>query len=1533
MNSKCNKIALAILVGAMLTLNVACRKGSRDERRLTLGQSFPKSKIEKVCALAKGYALGTKTAFDVKTAYKQLSSSDLVELSGNKACSPDFAVLMSIGLASPESYTILDEYIASLLSNDSPKNKLIARALIKELRSPKRSSDENITDRQKILNLVLSSFPDRINDLKDANRKFDNVAFNSLVSSLSDSKVAPIAAALSKENMNTWFDWATDTDNKVNGQAAFKEFYLKSPSDSQELLRSKLLEKNYSEKDQQQRLKAMKFLLNEADAWGIKAGLDTDQYKLSSTPGNFFRGSLLYVLMMSSIRENIKDSNVSLQSFDDFNKYAQWIKQEINDDDKYLTLVTKTSWGNAPDCRTALLKALTPFNYDNFVDYFLNLDTPKDVFEAVQRPVAEVSNQTLRKLYERVIGSDSNRATELSKMKDETVSKKRFIDFLVARTIDDAGDSNKILRSFLSTIEKNELPLQLNGGNPQNTPILALVNENRKNDDNIEKEKMLKTLSIGDDGSVINTLSEANLRNLVTLSYNNSNPSNQGQDEFKAIYTKQKLSVANKKIMRSDLLQKAYDKGSESLQTMVDEITDHADKWGLRADVLSDLPFELKNHQPDKPSHSGPLLYVLVKRSIQETNREKDLRGYAQAIKNALGGNYVEHITKKQFNNEIIKTVLWKYLAGKNRQDFTNSYLANEDIQDVYDAAERAENLVSNAMLDELYKIVIGDQKTATQILAKKPQDSTKNRFIHNLLKRSADSGGYSKSLLIKFLNNLQLKEAQERKILSEVKNGHTPLMLFMKANRPLAKNTRDDSIQKEAMLKRLMLHAKSRMLAKLAPEDLGSQVKDLSLDCAFFKQIYALINAKHDPLSKNQAKAMRSALLEEELKKGSKSFSSFLTGLIDTDNKWGLKDGLDTDIYKLDTHEGSLLYVLAKRAIDQAKNDASPYDTLKTYSTIIKAHLDSKYDAHLRVKQNGQTIKGELEKALNADQCFANSYLAVGKIDDVYDGAGKKEEDLSNAKLRRLYTTIIGDDEAKASNLALKVSKIKARFIHRLLRRSADEDTLFILDKFLGAIYKHAETTTVGDQKQKTLAAIEAERAQLNSRSEKGYPLGIFLSRLNNSDSKIAKAEMVNRLLRNDDNKTVWKTISEKNLQDQSWFYSAGTKGNEIFNRLYQQQKMSSAKRLAMRSALIADAAQEGMESLKNLIKNITEPTDPWALKEGLIKDKYELHFKNENRKHNGTLISVLSKLVALELKTFKDENPNKIFAPLKALREITTELRKSFENEPGHYVAYVDCQNAVSELESALKVLLGDNPNADLKHLFAGYPEYFLSLDDTAAGFDEDLIFRVIQAPQRVGFDSHEFKWLYDQVIKTPTNAATLAEKEEIIDQNKSSFIHFLVMRHIGNGAVKLPGLYEVLDDYLQKIGEKGDEILVQREIEKPGTKDKKNALQLLADPNRLKQTGETVRAKMMALLAYKANEKTLRTLSKDELDNVLNSVRNHQPEYLPTIASNFPKDRLNDFSDWCQSSFIKDKKSHNNLDILEVQEAYEIIEQGNT
>ena len=920
------------------------------------------SEVDKIFILGKGFASGKTTAKDVKDKFDSLSATELKELYVKQEGASLFSVLMAVGSASNESIAIMDKIINA--DKVPARDPFIGKKIVQELISPTRPKGEDPASLKKLLETVLIRYPEQSNNLIKVDGSFNAQLLESLASSLDAAKLTPIIDKLNKKNLEEFVAWAMS--NRPVGKVAFKTLYDKAAS-IQQLLRNIYLEKSIHAPPAA-RVALVESLIDEARDWGIgDAAFSTNNYDLPAlTPGTVFSGTIAKVLSRFAIEENKRAGAVPRAAFLELRKYAQKMKTLMGDAafKSYIDPAPAPGVVNIKSQLTAILKIT---HYEDWAGYYLAVEEPADAISAAAQPFTEVTNAMVRELYGLVITSHviTLHADALA------LAALHFLHEILERPLD--ADVAYVVNEFLNDasngVPGNEVPL-LNDdkgtGAPLPIQIVARIGGRPASDDPRERKKIFDRLLQNDTGSAVSKLTDLELAPLVAAAFANRGPGGGGYQQFTEIYDKIAAAAVQTKLnfMHSELLTLASNAGIGELQGLISEITDPADPWKLGVSIETAI-YTLNGV-------SGTLMWVLTDAMIKafptDKNAYTNLRGFATAIKARLGNAkfvpYITTILPENGGAMSVFTMLSNTLNPVNLDDFTNYYLANESVQDVFDASLRPESQVPNGILRNLYDGIVGDVHSLAAALGALPGPGVNiNRFIHYLLDRSADAVGDSRYLINKFLGSIATyggTAAEQAQLLLTDAVGDLPLKLFLLR----APGFSGDDLGKKAIsLARMLTHGTIAMLAGINAMDYRTLIPLLIIDPANFKVILSLLGT-----ASNEAVALRSGLLAYFYAKGFGATKKFLASVTEPTNIWGLKASVTdaAQIYELDKasltpppHSGPLLFVLMQRAIDEAALSTKTYSEFREYAEILRNEFTAaNYDNFVTATNFGPLIQ-----------------------------------------------------------------------------------------------------------------------------------------------------------------------------------------------------------------------------------------------------------------------------------------------------------------------------------------------------------------------------------------------------------------------------------------------------------------------------------------------------------------------------------------------------------------------------------------------
>ncbi len=1450
-----NQIYLFALM-VSLVFAVGCMRANEERRDVTSSSDKPEervSDVDKVFKLAKDFASGAKTGAVVKAAFDKLSKNDQRELFNKQEGAASFAVLMVVGLASDDSVVVVEKAINA--SSNVTKDQLFGNELMRELLSKSRPKGEDQSKRLLLIEIVLTRYPKLINELKKTDRSFDIELFNDLVLSLSTAKLTPIAEKVSLANLDAMVSWALA--NPPVGKPAFQQLYDKVLS-MQLVLRKLLLTKVAYDPVVASRHALITALIDEANDWGIGGPtLATDAYELPSiNRGTTYMGTFLDVLLYYAIEKDSQKGAVARTAFQEFRIYAEKIKNLIGGNPTFVNYVAPPPVAGVITMRDRLQAHLAATNHEDWANFFFTIEQVNDVLNAAEKTA--VSNDMLQELYGLVITGNAQ-ALALSNLPAKPAGK--FLHLIAARSIDAriVAMADDFLVKASVGIVAQEAPILLDnaGTGGKNALQLVAATVGRPiTDDVLQKKRLIERLVLNDTGAAALQLTNSELTALVTDAYAQRGAGGRGQADFKALYTKMNNYVppnAKVKFVRSELLRLAQADGPGAVQNLVMDIMAAPDPWGLNGGAQTD-EYKLG-------AANGTLLYVLTQHAIATMggngNALRELRGYARVYKASLGQvPYTAHVQNMIATNgaDAIRKVLANALLPAHRDNFTNYYLAIDSPQDVFDAAARPEAQVSNQMLRELYDLVIADVHQLAHDLSQMPGGGNVDRFVHSLMARSTDINGDLCYVVNKFLGSLSTlaggglagATAELNALNAQNSGGLLPFKILTVRGGAIA----DDPGKKLQIIKRMMVACDNRCVGGMAPNQLSALVPVIVNDPATFKKIYGFFGS-----TSAEAIALRSALLASYYAKGPAATKRFLNEAIG--DKWGIRTSI-TDAaqeYELDKnpviappHSGPILYVLTMRAIDDSAGNTKSYRELREYAAIVKGHfnfLGVNFDAYTTVTPFGPrpqaTMKDRLGNALapSGRRFFANSFLARESHLDVYDAADEPQATVSNAMLKTLYLSVIGHDPVMVTALAdHNGAPTTDKFIHRLVKRTVDEEGYQILKFFLD-----------------DLGGAARERDQLNDTGASNYPIKLLANQARVAgDHPVFKVKMFDRLLAHDDG-TALMAIDAADFKAQRCFVAAGVEGQQLFAQLYKSLHVVSdpAKLRALRSGVLNEAFE--LNKQKEVITQFTDLSNPWTLRPNLAGDEFDLE---QNPPvpfafHQGKLLHVVTE------RAIQTANINLKYSydAYKDLREISMKLRSALNNNPGDYVTYARLDNP-DDAVTKLKNELDPKPNHH------GLAEYYLDLDNTLPNFDEALVMRAVSNLAKAGvFDNAQLQWIYQKAIDTDNKAQVLSTK---LDSSNNSFLHLLLAKTLSSP------LNLVLSDYLTKVTNAsglGRVNVIIAQVNSGG----RNTLQIIADKKRKDSGAE--RNKAVTAIAINAAQPTFQTLNTDEVKIVLMAI----------------------------------------------------------
>lgn len=1343
-----HSLIFAFGVGQLFFL-ASCSETKYEDRFISSSGSAPLNKVDQVLELAKGFATGTSEIKDLQSAISTLNDTELSQLEKKQDRDTDIVLLMVTGIASPGSAGVTRVFLDR---KKTPVKRERARARcvawIEALRPTNRPKGEVASERNRLSALILTHCPEQINYIKKIDGTLDALWFNEIADVLTATE-ASILDKLTDKKIGDWFSWAIS--HVSDAQKTFSALMSKATIKTKDRLRNRLL----SEYVQSNTLGTM---IDQASLWGLD--LNSDRFVLPSLiPGTSFHGSLLYVLTKRAISSAAANDSALSQALTDLHGYSEKIKAAIGAG--YSNHVLNLDFGVASDekIHDVLTNAFSPTHRENFVNYYLAMDSPKDVYDAAGQPESDLTNKMLKELYDLVIDNDAKAI--LLAQEPTGGGAEKFIHRVVRREA--THESADILNRFLTSL--GSVPaerVQLNNNDGGSLPItLAVANTGAP----AQKSAIINRLLQADDGSAVAMLTDPELTARADRTFADRGVGGSGQKNFKLLYSKLAAHADKRRVLRSRLLNKASANPND-LQELIDQIVDTNDRWGLKANLATD------EYNLNGVAHAGSLLYVLTQKAIATNTKVGflQLRNYAKTLKASLGSTYNTYVTTANPHHgapNTIEAILGAHLLLTHRQDFRDYYLGKDTVGDLYNASGRPEDQLTNATLRELFDDIIDNDSTRMVALSTAGGPGNEH-FLHRLLKRSADAAGDAKYMLGKFLDGLG-GSANETAALDDNNGGKTPLKVFFDAARTLPVGYADAPNQKASMVERLLRNIGPFSIAAIDSADLARQIGILFTMPTSFKKLYGVFPAGEERLF------LRSALLEDVYNKNQAAKKKLIFEITEATDVWGLRATVETDDYELPSNpagtifKGPLLYVLTRRAIDdKTAGDANAYIALGDYALMIKNSFSNQgfdYNNHINTKLFGvppKTMVGMFtDPAMgNLTPGFAHSYLASGTVKNLFDAVNDLAT-VDNALLKELYVMIVGTDDMKAHALSQLIDDTKNNetFLHKLLKRSANKDTSFLLDKFLDSIVRHNADN------------VNAELALLNNGLGTGaYPIKILVDvtiPARAGDEQIPKAIMLTRLLKNDDG-TASKTMTPAELLAEK-FYSGEIEGQEAFKALYAKFNGSANEQRALRSSLLANAYDDnnkGFGGIAALVEQMTDDRDVWGLKGSLATDDFEMEQNPATpNKHSGSLLFVLAKRAIDDATAAANDSArDRIFSNL---RKSAMKIKNTLESaQPDSYFVYAskNTSDAITALKTHLDATQG------------GFAEYYLVY--TPSSISSAQAAALLFNASKVRKDTKVLDWLYKNYM---SDEVALEITKIIPGADGNNFVHNLAQKDI--------------------------------------------------------------------------------------------------------------------------------------------------------
>lgn len=863
----------------------------------------------------------------------------------------------------------------------------------------------------------------------------------------------------------------TYTNSDAINKANFILVYNGATPGRKDRMRNKLLELAIDPRNPQKLQILLDQITDPLDPWGLRGGIETDGYKYA---GTLLSGPLVYILAKKALNAAASGDN---EAYDIFRIHAQTLKSAMPN---FVNIVTAQAFAGGDIIRNLFTAQLGPSKVD-FVNYYLASETIADMLSAAERPQAQVDNQSLRELYNLLIGNDNNEVFRLFNQASAIPGNPSFLNRLLMRGID--ANTLYIVNKYMSGLfshsgiagEQNAL----NDNSGLKRPLKIILEQGRAAVDNASaKSAVLNRLSRHADAHAITGLLPVDFSANGSFLY--QNPA-----AFKTLYSLYLPNSAEARALRSAVLAEAVDAGATATRKFLQQISDPLNVWGLNT-VPPNAAMTATIY--DLAGASGSLLFVLTNKANLEDaagkkNAYRDLKSFASIIRStfSLPGDYITLIGVTTWpGTGTIKNLLSTHLTPTHRQLFTNVYLANGQTQDVFDAAATPEAQFSNKMLKDLYLLTVSNDDVKAFNLSTIKIGSDK--FIHHLMRRSADIDGYLNIVLDKYLTSLE-KHSGIALVQSELNDNDTgaipyPIQMLADATRtwlPIVSG--DDPGQKALLFARLLRNDTGVASGSISRNDLRAQRFFAAGDKgkAAFKALYAKIKG-----TPQKAKAMRGNLLNEAYALNPANTVQLIDPGSIPGNDWGLLNELDTpdDLYVLrnraglGNHEGNYLYVTTKRlsedAVASGKRDL--YNkVLQKIAEIIKKHLDTAIPAsyvpytQLASPIIGDDAAGALKAVLDPTlPGFAEYYLRLDNTYPsvnaalVFENWGLSGVNFSPPVAIYLYQQAIKND-ADAANLAAQGGLPQDMFIHRIVSRPLNIDTALILHNFLDLVGNNA--------------------------------------------------------------------------------------------------------------------------------------------------------------------------------------------------------------------------------------------------------------------------------------------------------------------------------------------------------------------------------------------------------------------------------------------------------------------------------------------
>ncbi|HXW53293.1 MAG TPA: hypothetical protein VEL47_04215 [Myxococcota bacterium] len=405
-------LSLLALVAAM-TVGSACdttnRPSPNDDKQPKHDQGHKTEQVQVdnndavdgTFNMALGFASGKKSIEELKDLYDRLTEPQRKKLA-EKSDSDGrrFATVMASGVASKKSNEVLFHFLRNLSESDARlqiESKVLGMNAVDIMRRNGRAASEKAEDNHEGLAILLHQTPSRINDLVDANNKFEAAKFNGVFTAAA-SLEPTIADALIKEitpaNFDAWLAWASV--NRQFAKITFVKFYAAGDDARKAAMRNACLAPAVAGG-----AKELAKFVADADALGLAATFATDTYKLRNQGDNGdLVGPILYVVAKRAAEE--MDQVNPLMTVIDTKVVATKL-QEITKAD-YVKHTTVDTFGAAPgETIMAALLAAGVVPTEAKVALGLPVDS-NDILNEVKRianqpaPSGQVASQLLEEM-------------------------------------------------------------------------------------------------------------------------------------------------------------------------------------------------------------------------------------------------------------------------------------------------------------------------------------------------------------------------------------------------------------------------------------------------------------------------------------------------------------------------------------------------------------------------------------------------------------------------------------------------------------------------------------------------------------------------------------------------------------------------------------------------------------------------------------------------------------------------------------------------------------------------------------------------------------------------------------------------------------------------------------------------------------------------------------------------------------------------------------------------------------------------------